>query len=147
MAYRAELACYVCLPVQVTLLHLGMRPEHRARDGLWSPCTNLAFVMCAIRGWLPRQGGPNFYLATRMDAVGRRCRPCGACERLRGLTLPFFDECYIVKAELCMLKAACKNGAEAGNVTGFWRCVPDVELLSNLVAGRGRSRAARTSSH
>lgn len=78
----------------VSLLHLGMRPQFRSRDGLWSPCINLAFVMCAIRGWLPKQGGPHFYLATRADQLGKRCRPCSACNtnRSRG---QFFDECTL----------------------------------------------------
>ena len=50
--------------LSVSLLHLGMRPAYSARDGLWSPCTNLAFVMCALQGWLPKQGGSRFILAT-----------------------------------------------------------------------------------
>ena len=124
----------------VSLLHLGMRPESRARDGLWSPCTNLAFVMCAVRGWLPQQGGPNFFLASRFDAIGRRCRPCAAC---KDGAPQFFDECYIVKSEYCLLTRACKNGRELsvpGNLTGFWRCDPDWEALRSVAAGRARPR-------
>ena len=72
----------------------GMNYSKRKRDGLWTPCTNVAFVMCALRGWLPGQGGvPLVHLATPGRSLMRRCRPCAECKP----TL-FWDECYIVRS-------------------------------------------------
>ena len=76
----------------VSLLHLGMEYSRRAKDGMWTPCTNLAFMQCALRGYLRGQGGSHgarFFLATAGKNIGRRCRPCGACNASR----PSFDEC------------------------------------------------------
>ena len=95
-------------PASVNLLRLGMRPDERAHAGLWAPCTNLAYVLCAMQGCLPGQGGPNFYVATRVEGIGRRCRPCGPCAP----DLHAFNECAIVKSELCALAVGCRNGAE-----------------------------------
>jgi len=105
----------------VNLLHLGMRPDER-RAGLWSPCTNLAFVMCGMHGWLPGQAGhARFYLATSISRIGLRCRPCGPCN----VSMHTFNECSIVKAELCMLAAGCRNGNSVWNTTGEWMCELD----------------------
>ena len=77
-------------------------------------------------------------IITTHRRIGRRCRPCGACDASRA---QFFDECYIVKNEMCMLYRACKNGREVWNTTGSWRCEPDYEqlrLASRGVRGSGR---------
>lgn len=102
----------------VNLLHLGMNYARRYREGLWTPCTNLAFMNCALHGLLPGQREPEFFLATEGRSIGRRCRPCGACNASQ----PSFDECFIVKSEYCLLNRACVNGDEVWHTTGRWTC-------------------------
>jgi len=105
-----------------------MNYSKRKRDGLWTPCTNVAFVMCALRGWLPGQGGvPLVHLATPGRSLMRKCRPCAECKP----TL-FWDECYIVRSEYCMVERYCANGAEIWNHTGNWTCVPRQRLTSSV---------------
>ena len=48
----------------------------------WTPCTNLAFTMCALRGYLANDvpqfaegSGGRLYLATRGADLLRKCRP------------------------------------------------------------------------
>ena len=103
------------------LMNMGMNYTKRKLDGLWTPCTNVAFVSCALRGWLPGQGGkPLFYIATPGRSLMRKCRPCAGCEPNL-----FWDECYIVRSEYCMLDSYCANGHEIWNMTpGNWTCVP-----------------------
>ena len=58
------------------------RSNDSQRPVLWTPCTNLAFTMCALRGYLAN-AEPQFaegsagrlYLATKGADVLRRCRP------------------------------------------------------------------------
>lgn len=61
----------------------------------------------------------------------------------------WFNECQIVKAELCTLALGCKNGAAfVRNRTGAWRCDPDVVQLEaasragapSAMAQRGAAR-------
>ena len=83
-------------------------PTH---DHITAMCSQLLLALLA--------GGPRFQLATRGDSIGKRCRPCGACDAGRR---NFFDECYIVKNELCMLTRACRNGASVWRHAGEWQC-------------------------
>ena len=103
-----------------SLMNLGMNYSKRKRDGLWTPCTNVAFVMCGLRGWLPGQGGvPRLYLATPGRNLMRRCRPCAECKPQL-----HWDECFIVRSEYCMLERYCANGNEIWDAMGNWTCVP-----------------------
>ena len=131
-----------------SLMNLGMNYTKRKRDGLWTPCTNVAFVMCALKGWLPGQGGvPLIHLATPGRSLMRRCRPCAECQP--GL---HWDECQIVRSEYCMLERYCANGHEIWNYSapGNWTCVPrqdgtirrrrrsSPEMMSTTASGNGR---------
>ena len=110
-----------------SLMNMGMNysawahnTHGRRHDGLWTPCTNVAFIMCALRGWLPGQESRRtFHIATPGRELMSRCRPCGEC--LPGL---HWDECFIVRAEYCMVDSFCSNGAEIWGSTGNWTCVP-----------------------
>lgn len=107
-----------------SLMNMGMNYSRQKLDGLWTPCTNVAFIMCALRGWLPGQGGvPLIYLATPGSSLMRRCRPCGECRPEL-----FWDECYIVRSEYCMLDRYCANGHEIWtHAPGNWTCAPRAE--------------------
>ena len=60
----------------------GTRSNDSQRPVHWTPCTNLAFTMCALRGYLANDvpqfaegSGGRLYLATRGADLLRRCRP------------------------------------------------------------------------
>ena len=60
----------------------GTRGNDSHRPAHWTPCTNLAFTMCALRGFLANDvpqfaegSGGRLYLATRGSDLLRRCRP------------------------------------------------------------------------
>lgn len=89
---------------------------------LYSPCLNLAFVACALRGWLRGQPGgqPMLRLASRGTELGRSCKPCDDLQPGGS-----WDLCFITHMEYCMLSIGCVNGAdEAWQRTGLWRCLP-----------------------
>ena len=104
-----------------SLMNMGLNYTKRHKDGLWTPCTNVAFIMCALQGWLPGQDGKRIvHLATPGKTLMRRCRPCGECKADL-----FWDECYIVRNEYCMLYRFCANGHEIWDrPPGNWTCVP-----------------------
>ena len=103
----------------VTILKMSMRPGQTWSSKLWTPCTNLAFVMCAVRGFLPGQGGPRIHLATRGSEITRNCRALAVEDG--GVA---WDECYITTQEYCTLTRACKNGHEVWSTLGTWNCQP-----------------------
>ena len=60
----------------------GTRSNDSQRPVHWTPCTNLAFTMCALRGYLANDvpqfaegSGGRLYLATRGADLLRKCRP------------------------------------------------------------------------
>lgn len=85
--------------LQATILRMSMgRPWDLTKpsrpppsDPMYSPCVNLAFVVCAVRGWLRAQGGPRFFLASRSSDIGNSCKPCGTCRDDLA-----WDECWCV---------------------------------------------------
>ena len=96
---------------------------------LYTPCDNIAFVMCGVRGWLRGEAPPGlFYLATAGDQIGSRCNTCGTCRPDLS-----WDECWITKNEYCMLSKICENGDEVWHRKGFWRCKPRASMLRRLV--------------
>ena len=104
-----------------TTLAMAMRSKANRTSPVWTPCTNLAFTMCAARGLLgngfPRGG--RLYLATRgADITGR----CSAAKAVRRDALNW-DECFITKSEYCTLTRACANGLEVWNHSGHWNCL------------------------
>ena len=128
------------LRVNMLRMHMG-RPwtlwrekdrtnESQLLGSLYTPCANLAFIMCGLRGYLPNQlGAGTFYLATAARDIGKRCTPCGNCRPDLQ-----WDACWITKSEYCTLSLACRNGHElweAGR-QGFWRCQMRRDLESNL---------------
>ena len=59
-----------------SLMNMGMNYSRQKLDGLWTPCTNVAFIMCALRGWLPGRAACHSYIwphrvAASCAAVGR----------------------------------------------------------------------------
>ena len=102
-------------------------PFANLNDQLYTTCKNLAFVMCAVRGWLRSQQGPTFYLASRGAEIGRNCVPCGACRADLS-----WDSCWITKQEYCTLSKACLNGHEVWHTKGLWTCVPNMAILNNI---------------
>ena len=124
-----------------SLMNMGMNYSKRRRDGLWTPCTNVAFVMCALKGWLPGQGGvPLIHLATPGRSLMRRCRPCAECQPSL-----HWDECYIVRSEYCMLERYCANGHEIWDYVapGNWTCVPRRRALSSRQGSGTRTLSRR----
>ena len=114
--------------------------HHPKRSAVnWTPCVNLAFTMCALRGHLANLEQPvsplqplrraKLFLATSGADIVRRCRPdvlvsqllsdqtqCSGsgCRRFDAT----WDECYITKSEYCTIARACHNGHEVWNATG-----------------------------
>lgn len=116
---------------------------------VWTPCTNLAFTLCAARGYLgnaltsrrskvPKKHAPSMiYLTTRGSDIMAQCNSHMAEARVLRLfnaTCPFgslsclrkydavWDECVITKHEYCVLTRTCTNGNEVWNATGSWEC-------------------------
>jgi len=58
------------------LNRLGQPPS--SVSTLYTTCQNLAFTLCAARGWLPNQGGSNVYLATTGSRLGETCQSCAS---------------------------------------------------------------------
>ena len=102
---------------------------------LYSPCLNLAFVACALRGWLRGQpvpgGQPVLRLASRGSELRRSCTPC---DEARGGPGGGWDLCFLTHMEYCFLSLGCVNGAaEAWRRTGLWRCRPNASALQDTV--------------
>jgi len=94
---------------------------------LYSPCLNLAFVACALRGWLRGQpdGQAVLRLASRGSELGRNCKPCDDSQPGGS-----WDLCFVTHMEYCFLSIGCVNGAdEAWQRTGLWRCQPNASAL------------------
>merc|ERR1711935_770057 len=116
----------------------GTRSNESQRPVHWTPCTNLAFTMCALRGYLSNDvpqfaegSAGRLYLATKGADLLRRCRPDVLVQHLlhphtkcSGSSCRQFDatwdECYITKSEYCTIAGACANGYEVWNTTGEW---------------------------
>ena len=94
-------------------------PQRTLNGPLYTPCSNILFIMCAVHGWLRGQQGGMLYLATAGSMIGTTCDTCGACRPDLS-----WDACWITKQEYCTLARACENGHEVWNRTGFWRCIP-----------------------
>jgi hypothetical protein len=119
------------LKVSMLRMHMG-RPWTLSREKdrtnatqlygpLYTPCENLAFIMCGLKGYLQHQPGAGmFYLATAGRDIGSTCTPCGNCRPDLQ-----WDACWITKSEYCTLSLACYNGHELWEPRtqpGFWRC-------------------------
>ena len=103
-----------------SLMSLSMNYSKRHMAGQWTPCVNQAFIMCALRGWLPKQNGSWFHFATRGRSLMSRCRACAnKCNPAL-----YWDECYILRAEYCMIARYCANGDQIWDKRGRWQCVP-----------------------
>ena len=115
-------------PVAKEALAYAADPIHWLHGQLYTTCQNIAFIMCAVRGWLRGQRSSTFYLASPGVGIGKSCEPCGACRPDLS-----WDSCWITKQEYCTLARACVNGDEVlGNRTGFWRCVPNIGAFRKL---------------
>ena len=104
-------------------------PVGRLYGQLYTTCQNLAFVMCALHGWLRGQEGSQFYLATAGSEIGNSCTTCGSCRPELS-----WDSCWITKQEYCTLARVCKNGHQVWHTRGLWTCVPDETLLNKFIA-------------
>ena len=134
--HRHHLAAALAMPMVVL--------KRSASIPLWTPCTNLAFTLCATRGRLrnsPSTGSRRalLHLATRGADIAKQCdahvpevralRPQNAscaphdarCYQSHDAT---WDECFVTKSEYCVLTRACANGQAVWNATpGPWECV------------------------
>ncbi|KAL1495547.1 hypothetical protein AB1Y20_016910 [Prymnesium parvum] len=102
----------------VSMLKMSMRPGQAWSAKAWTPCTNLAFAMCAARGLLPGQEGSRMYLATRGSDIMQSCRSSAYSAGV------LWDECYVTMQEYCTFTRACTNGAQVWSTKGYWTCVP-----------------------
>ena len=96
---------------------------------LYTTCENIAFIMCAVRGWLHGGTTPGLvFLATSGSEIGKTCNTCGACRPDLS-----WDECWITKNEFCMLSAICVNGDEIWHrPPGLWQCKLREAVLHRL---------------
>ena len=81
----------------------------------------LCFVRAArLATWARRQAALLY-----CGIVAARSADAQNAGRAPAATNLFWDECYIVRSEYCMLDSYCANGHEIWNMTpGNWTCVP-----------------------
>ena len=137
-----------------TVLAMEMTVNSDASPVHWTPCANLAFAMCALRGHLANRvpgttAAARLFLATRGSDVVRRCRPDVVVSQLLNRTRhercagsacraydASWDECYVTKSEYCTIAGACVNGDEVWNTTGPWVCRLRPEAMLRSTDGR-----------
>lgn len=138
--------------MRATALQMPMTMvARRVAVPIWTPCTNLAFTLCAARGFLhnkavskltnapKRRTNALLHLATRGADIMSRCKsnfPEPRVQRLFNVTCPTgnksvaclhkldgtWDECVVTKHQYCVLTRVCANGNDVWNKTGAWEC-------------------------